>query len=79
MTIALGTHEARTYDHRVGEEEGVDYKNVAVLEFKKRSMEQPVENLCLKKDLSAARHRLGNASCGITWTRQTNEFGLYYN
>ncbi|KIM47780.1 hypothetical protein M413DRAFT_439451 [Hebeloma cylindrosporum] len=41
------------------EEEYVDYKSMAVLEFKKREMEQQVEILKLEKDLGAARHRLG--------------------
>jgi len=41
------------------EEEQVDYTNMAVLEFKKREMEQQVEILKLEKDLGAARHRLG--------------------
>ena len=41
------------------EDEMVDYKNMAVLEFKKREMEQQVEILRLEKDLGAARHRLG--------------------
>lgn len=40
-------------------EEDVDYKNMAVLEFKKQEMEQQVEILKLEKDLGAARHRLG--------------------
>jgi hypothetical protein len=40
-------------------EEDADYKNMAVLEFKKREMEQQVEILKLEKDLGAARHRLG--------------------
>jgi huntingtin-interacting protein 1-related protein len=40
-------------------EEEVDYKNMAVLEFKKREMEQQVEILKLEKELGAARHRLG--------------------
>ncbi|KAI6120582.1 ANTH domain-containing protein [Pisolithus croceorrhizus] len=40
-------------------EEDVDYKNMAVLEFKRREMEQQVEILKLEKDLGAARHRLG--------------------
>ena len=40
-------------------EEDVDYKNMAVLEFKKREMEQQVEILKLEKELGAARHRLG--------------------
>jgi len=42
------------------EEEDVDYKNMAALEFKKREMEQQVEILRLEKDLGAARHRLGS-------------------
>lgn len=41
------------------EEEDVDYKKMAGLEFKKREMEQQVEILRLEKDLGAARHRLG--------------------
>lgn len=40
-------------------EEEVDYKNMAVLEFKRREMDQQVEILKLEKDLGAARHRLG--------------------
>jgi hypothetical protein len=40
-------------------EEEVDYKNMAVLEFKKREMEQQVDILKLEKELGAARHRLG--------------------
>lgn len=41
------------------QEEDVDYNNMAVLEFKRREMEQQVEILKLEKDLGAARHRLG--------------------
>ncbi len=41
------------------EEEEVDYKNMAGLEFKKREMEQQVDILKLEKELGAARHRLG--------------------
>ncbi|OCH86047.1 cytoskeleton assembly control protein [Obba rivulosa] len=41
------------------QEEEVDYKNMAAMEFKKREMEQQVEILKLEKDLGAARHRLG--------------------
>ncbi|KAI0931689.1 hypothetical protein AcV5_004880 [Taiwanofungus camphoratus] len=41
------------------QEEDVDYKNMATLEFKKREMEQQVEILKLEKELGAARHRLG--------------------
>jgi hypothetical protein len=39
--------------------EEVDYKNMAVLEFKRREMEQQVEILKFEKELGAARHRLG--------------------
>lgn len=41
------------------EDEDVDYKNMAVMEFKRREMEQQVDILRLEKDLGAARHRLG--------------------
>ena len=41
------------------QDEEADYKNMAVLEFKKREMEQQVEILRLEKELGAARHRLG--------------------
>ncbi|KAG8219478.1 cytoskeleton assembly control protein [Butyriboletus roseoflavus] len=41
------------------QEEEVDYKNMAVLEFKRREMEQQVEILKFEKELGAARHRLG--------------------
>ncbi|KAL4067382.1 ANTH domain-containing protein [Scleroderma yunnanense] len=40
-------------------EDEVDYKNMAVLEFKRREMEQQVEILRLEKELGAARHHLG--------------------
>ncbi|KIJ66322.1 hypothetical protein HYDPIDRAFT_150711 [Hydnomerulius pinastri MD-312] len=40
-------------------EEDVDYKNMAVMEFKRREMEQQVDILKLEKELGAARHRLG--------------------
>ena len=40
-------------------EDEVDYKNMAVLEFKRREMDQQVEILRLEKELGAARHRLG--------------------
>lgn len=40
-------------------EEETDYKNMAVLEFKRREMEQQVDILKLEKELGAARHRLG--------------------
>lgn len=36
-----------------------DFKNMAVMEFKRREMEQQVEILKLEKELGAARHRLG--------------------
>ncbi|KAK7064058.1 endocytosis protein end4 [Favolaschia claudopus] len=36
-----------------------DYKNMAVMEFKRSEMEQQVEILKLEKELGAARHRLG--------------------
>lgn len=42
------------------EEEDVDYKGMAVLEYKRREMEQQVEILKLEKDLGAARRRLGS-------------------
>ena len=41
------------------EEDLPDYKNMAVLEFKRREMEQQVEILKLEKELGAARYRLG--------------------
>ncbi|CAE6459394.1 unnamed protein product [Rhizoctonia solani] len=41
------------------ESEEVDYKSMAVHEFKVREMEQQVEILKLEKELGAARHRLG--------------------
>lgn len=41
------------------EEDMPDYKNMAVLEFKRREMEQQVEILKLEKDLGMARRRLG--------------------
>jgi chromosome segregation ATPase len=41
------------------EEEDVDYKNMAIMEFKRREMEQQVDILRLEKELGAARHRLG--------------------
>jgi hypothetical protein len=49
----------RAISARQVQEEDVDYKNMAGLEFKKREMEQQVEILRLEKDLGAARHRLG--------------------
>jgi huntingtin-interacting protein 1-related protein len=49
----------RTISAKEVEDEDVDYKNMAVLEFKKREMEQQVEILRLEKELGASRHRLG--------------------
>jgi len=49
----------RAISARQVEQEDVDYRNMAGLEFKKREMEQQVEILRLEKDLGAARHRLG--------------------
>ncbi|KAG6885266.1 hypothetical protein C0993_003956 [Termitomyces sp. T159_Od127] len=51
--------QVKAVSARQSEEEDVDYKNMAVLEFKRREMEQQVEILKLEKDLGAARHRLG--------------------
>ncbi|CAK5264525.1 unnamed protein product [Mycena citricolor] len=51
--------QVKAVSARQAQEEDVDYKNMAVLEFKKREMEQQVEILKLEKDLGAARHRLG--------------------
>ncbi|KAJ7705969.1 ANTH domain-containing protein [Mycena rosella] len=51
--------QVKAVSARQSQEEDVDYKNMAVLEFKKREMEQQVEILKLEKDLGAARHRLG--------------------
>ncbi|KAL0951507.1 hypothetical protein HGRIS_008192 [Hohenbuehelia grisea] len=51
--------QVKAVSARQTQEEDVDYKNMAVLEFKKREMEQQVEILKLEKDLNAARHRLG--------------------
>lgn len=51
--------QVKAVSARQTEEESLDYKNMAVLEFKKREMEQQVEILKLEKDLGAARHRLG--------------------
>ncbi|KAI0275039.1 cytoskeleton assembly control protein [Gloeopeniophorella convolvens] len=51
--------QVRAISARQAEEEDVDYKGMAGLEFKKREMEQQVEILRLEKDLGAARHRLG--------------------
>ncbi|KAJ2914288.1 hypothetical protein MD484_g6133, partial [Candolleomyces efflorescens] len=51
--------QVKAISARQTEDEEVDYKNMAVLEFKRREMEQQVEILKLEKDLGAARHRLG--------------------
>ncbi|RDB28709.1 Endocytosis protein end4 [Hypsizygus marmoreus] len=51
--------QVKAVSARQSEEEAMDYKNMAVLEFKRREMEQQVEILKLEKDLGAARHRLG--------------------
>jgi hypothetical protein len=51
--------QVKAVSARQSQEEDVDYKNMATLEFKKREMEQQVEILKLEKDLGAARHRLG--------------------
>lgn len=51
--------QVKAVSAKQAEEEDVDYKSMAVLEFKKREMEQQVEILKLEKDLGAARHRLG--------------------
>ncbi|KAI0052535.1 cytoskeleton assembly control protein [Auriscalpium vulgare] len=51
--------QVRAISAKQAQEEDVDYKNMATLEFKKREMEQQVEILRLEKDLGSARHRLG--------------------
>ena len=51
--------QVKAISARQSEEEEVDYANMAVLEFKRREMEQQVEILKLEKELGAARHRLG--------------------
>lgn len=51
--------QVKAVSARQTEEEDIDYKNMAVLEFKKREMEQQVEILKLEKELGAARHHLG--------------------
>ncbi|KAJ7040405.1 ANTH domain-containing protein [Mycena alexandri] len=51
--------QVKAVSAKQSQEEDLDYKNMAVLEFKKREMEQQVEILKLEKDLGAARHRLG--------------------
>ena len=51
--------QVKAVSAKQSEEEEVDYKNMAVLEFKRREMEQQVEILKLEKELGASRHRLG--------------------
>jgi hypothetical protein len=70
----------RTISAKQVEKEDVNYKNMAVLEFKKREMEQQqVEILCVWRgnlvlpDMSWGRCVVVQ---GITRVRQTNEFGL---
>lgn len=54
------------------DEEEVDYKSMASLEFKKREMEQQVEILRLEKDLSAARKTLGKMRQAGYHTEETD-------
>lgn len=51
--------QVKAVSSKQSEEEDVDYRNMATLDFKRREMEQQVEILKLEKDLGAARHRLG--------------------
>ncbi|KAG9314028.1 hypothetical protein JVU11DRAFT_4806 [Chiua virens] len=51
--------QVKTISAKQVQEEEVDYKNMAALEFKRREMEQQVEILKLEKELGAARHHLG--------------------
>ncbi|KAH8119873.1 ANTH domain-containing protein [Phellopilus nigrolimitatus] len=51
--------QVKAVSSKQAEEELPDFKNMAVLEFKRREMEQQVEILKLEKDLGAARHHLG--------------------
>ncbi|KAJ7070840.1 ANTH domain-containing protein [Mycena amicta] len=51
--------QVKAVSAKQAQEDDVDYKSMASLEFKKREMEQQVEILKLEKDLGAARHRLG--------------------
>lgn len=51
--------QVKAVSSKQAEEDTTDYKNMAVLEFKRREMEQQVEILKLEKELGAARHRLG--------------------
>ncbi|KAJ8083718.1 sla2 Src-like adaptor 2 [Marasmius tenuissimus] len=54
------------------DEEDVDYKNMAVLEFKKREMEQQVEIVKLEKELTVARKRLGEMRRAGYHTEETD-------
>ncbi|KAK7059202.1 sla2 Src-like adaptor 2 [Paramarasmius palmivorus] len=51
--------QVKTIAAKQMEDEDVDYKNMAVLEFKRAEMEQQVEIVKLEKELTAARRRLG--------------------
>ncbi|KAN0100290.1 ANTH domain containing protein [Tylopilus felleus] len=51
--------QVKAVSAKQAQEEDVDYQNMAVLEFKRREMEQQVDILKLEKELGAARHRLG--------------------
>lgn len=51
--------QVKAVSAREVEDEQLDFKNMAALEFKKREMEQQVDILKLEKELGAARHRLG--------------------
>lgn len=51
--------QVKAISAKEAEDDVTDYKNMAVLEFKRREMEQQVEILKLEKDLNTARHRLG--------------------
>ena len=64
--------QVKAVSARQSEEENLDYKNMAVLEFKKHEMEQQVEILKLEKDLGAARHRLGAMRCAGYHTDETD-------
>ncbi|KAI9068757.1 hypothetical protein FKP32DRAFT_1695094 [Trametes sanguinea] len=59
LTAKAVTEAVKTSTTRQMQEEDVDYKGMAVLEFKRREMEQQVEILRPEKELGAARHRLG--------------------
>ncbi|KAH9944261.1 cytoskeleton assembly control protein [Epithele typhae] len=51
--------QVKAISAKQAQEEDVDYKGMAVMEYKRREMEQQVEILRLEKDLNAARHKLG--------------------